>query len=307
MIRIVVVFFHLTILTGCVTSNPVSDFYVDYTGGATIEELSRVFEPPATSPHILSSSDIDQDLLDLQRAGYAPVGYSNFTWAQSPSTTQLMSMATQVRADVVLYNSEYSHTEAGTQTMIGVVPGSSSTTSTSGYVSGSSYGTMSASAYGSSGYAYGTGSYSGYGSGNYYETETTTTDPQLYTYSVPYSRRVNEYAIIFLRRLYPPILGVRFAEIPDELRVELGRNTGAFVWLVIDDSPAFQANIVQGDIIISLDNAGVDSPDHLSRLLGINAGKQVKIGLIRQGVEKEVKVKLNEKSVRPPLEQDTKK
>ncbi len=278
---------------GCATSNPVANFYQDRTIGATPEQLAAFFEPSSTTPRVMVTEDYDGDLLRLGEQGYWVVGISNFTWSGMPTQQQLSKKALEVGADIVLYNSEYSHTEEGVRPVLGVVPGSSTTVSSSGSANLNAYGSASASAYGSGGYAYGTGSYTGHGYGNYYETSTISTPPQFYTYYVPYSARVNQFQVAFLRRGKRPILGIRGMPIPEEMRAALQRNTGVFVWLVQNSTPAFRANLLAGDVIVGIGDRGVSSPEDLSQVLFTHAGQPVDIRFIRNGQEMSVSATLN--------------
>lgn len=282
------------ILCGCVTTNPVSSFYQDMAMGARPEQLASFFEPSAGAPRVITTADHQGDLFRLLEQGYWVIGYSNFTWSGTPRENQLREKALEVGADVVLYRSEYSHTETGVRPMLGVIPGSSTTVSSSGYGNVNTYGSASASAYGSGGYAHGTGSYSGHGYGSYYGTETMSTPPQYYTYNVPYSERINQYQVTFLRKAKPPILGIRFGTIPDDIRTELKRNTGLFIWLVQHDTPAFRANLLPGDILVGIDDCDVAVAQDLGPRLIERAGKEVDVRFLRDGEEHTVPIVLNQ-------------
>ncbi len=43
------------------------------------------------------------------------------------------------------------------------------------------------------------------------------------------------------------------------IRQQLERNTGVFVWIVMNDSPAFNANVLEGDVILKLNDEDVTS------------------------------------------------
>ena len=89
-------------------------------------------------------------------------------------------------------------------------------------------------------------------------------------------------------------LGVQIQPVSKEIADSLGRgdNTkGALVAMVQDDSPAKKAGIKSGDAIISLDGKTVDSPRDLSRkVAGVQPGKQVALGVWRDGKEVSIPV-----------------
>lgn len=280
-------------LAGCATSNPINSYYVSYVPDVTPEVAELILEPPSKSPRVISSSNFVDDIISLRKEGYIAIGASEFTWSRVPTEAQILKKASEVRADMVLYSSKYDHTETGVTTALGVIPGTSSTTTTSGHASAYGSGSYSASAYGSGGYAYGTGSYSGSAHGSYYGSTTTTTDPQLYTYNVPYTAHVYYYGIVFFRKAKPPILGAHNVVLDDETRKSLGRNTGAKVTVVVNNSPAFVSNIMPNDVITQIGQYAVNSPDDLGAALGALAGTNTSLTYIRGGTEYTVGVKLN--------------
>lgn len=289
----------LFLLSGCVTANPLATYY--RTNGINPEVAAVIFEPPSPSPRIIATSDFNTDGKQMLMEGFLPIGSAEFTWSNSPTDAQIIKKAQEVAADVVLFNSKYDHTETGVRTMLGVIPGSSSTTTSSGSANAFGSGSYSASAYGSNGaYAYGSGTYSGSAYGSYYGATTTTTDPQFYTYNVPYSAQVYYYGMVFYRRAKPPILGAHNVVLDEQTRKNLGRNTGALVTAVVNNTPAFRANLMPGDVIIQVGQYQVNSPDDLGMALNELADMQTEVIFIRNGQEQRVPVKLNPKPLMPP-------
>lgn len=80
-------------------------------------------------------------------------------------------------------------------------------------------------------------------------------------------------------------LGVSIQEVTDDLAKEFGApdTHGALVSDVIDDSPASQAGIVQGDIIREYNGKVVKDPTHLRTLVAESApGTKISIGVFRE-------------------------
>jgi membrane-associated protease RseP (regulator of RpoE activity) len=146
------------------------------------------------------------------------------------------------------------------------------------------YGTETANAYGSGGYAYGSGTYSGY--------STTTTPGTFSTQYVPYSRQVFDQGAVFWRRMKPGILGAAVAPIPEAMRSTLQRNTGVLVNIVVLDSPAFRANILEGDVIIQIANKPVETIQQFSDLLPLYAGQKIPVKVIRGNQTLDIDVQL---------------
>ena len=149
----------------------------------------------------------------------------------------------------------------------------------------SEYGTVNANAYGSGGYASGFGTYSG--------SATTTSSGTLNTQYVPYQYNTYRTVASFWQKLKPAIFGVRYSPIPEALRISLQRNTGAYVSAVIQDQPAFKANILAGDIIIQIADTPITNMQETSEPLRVHAGEKIPIKLIRNGQTLEVEAQLN--------------
>jgi len=259
----------VSFLTGCAT-NPYARFYQSYTNQWPVALQQRLL-PPSGEPRILASADLRADGHHLQEQGYAPIGISAFSGGLV-GEQQVMWQAKAVSADVVLYSTQFSHTEAGVMALPSYQAGQTYTTQT--------YGT--ANAYGSGGYAY----------GNYSGTSTTTTPGTFGTQYVPYSRQVYEQGAIFWRRMKPGILGAGLALIPDAMRSSLQRNTGVLVTVVMIDSPAFRANILEGDVIIQFAGKPTDTVQELIDSLPSYVGQKVSVRVIRGGQNLDIDVQL---------------
>ena len=97
----------------------------------------------------------------------------------------------------------------------------------------------------------------------------------------------------FWRQLKPTIFGVRYSPIPEDIRIVAQRNTGAYVSAVIQDSPAFKANILAGDIIIQIADTPITNMQETSEPLRVHAGEKIPIKVIRNGQTLDIDVQLN--------------
>ena len=270
--------FIATFLTGCAT-NPVTQFYQDYTKQMPVA-FKQNFLPPSGDPQLVAVTEIEYlpKVHQYEEQGYLLVGGAAF---QGPAITQsqLIAQAKAVGADIVFFSSELSGTQRGVRPIITYQPGQTYNTSESG--------TVYANAYGSGGYASGFGTYSG--------SATTTSSGTYNAEYVPYQYDVYRTSTAFWRKLKPLVFGARFKPIPDDLRIALQRNTGAYVSAVIQGSPAFKANILDGDLIIQIADKSVADPQELSDYYVAHAGQKVTMKLIRNGQTLDVDVQLNER------------
>ena len=71
---------------------------------------------------------------------------------------------------------------------------------------------------------------------------------------------------------------------------------GALIASLEDDSPAAQAGLLVGDILVELDGTKIEGPDSLRIALGDRAGASVTIAFLRGGVRQQVTATIGSKS-----------
>ncbi|MEO1288197.1 MAG: trypsin-like peptidase domain-containing protein [Chloroflexota bacterium] len=92
-------------------------------------------------------------------------------------------------------------------------------------------------------------------------------------------------------------VGVQPARLPDTITEELDQETGLLVVSVEADSPASQAGLYVGDILVALDDEPVEQLDELLALLaGERVGKSVTVQIVRGGALQDVSVTIGERS-----------
>jgi hypothetical protein len=269
-----------SLLSGCAT-NDFTKFYQDRTAGIPQDTLNRQLQPYSGTTQVFTIGDSNKDMTELMRRGYVLLGESAFEGAGRATADQLREQAKTVGADIVLVRDQYEGAEQATMPLLQYNPGQTSTTYSSG--------TANASVYGSGGSAYGTGNYSG--------TSTTTSPGTFSTTMVPITLHRYSHNALYWRKGKPPVLGVRAANLTDEMRMALKRNTGAVVQLVMYDTPAFRANMFPGDIIVSMDDTPIESAQDFTAKVGDFAGKECKITILREGKETVLAVKMNPKPI----------
>ncbi len=92
-----------------------------------------------------------------------------------------------------------------------------------------------------------------------------------------------------------PWLGASFQPVTSDIAESLGleRPRGALVTAITKGSPAQQAGLVPGDIVLSVNGAAIDHPDALGyRLDTVGVGKVAALALLSRGRERTIEVKL---------------
>lgn len=258
--------FAIAAITGCASG------YKQYYKSAPQEALdladSRRSGPPTAMPAVEranSSANAQEYVKGYMKRSYMLIGQSFFYSGHNESEEAAIQQGRDVRADLILiFNPKY----AGSVTSS--VPISVPTT-TRTYSSGS------ATAYGSSG-----GSVTAYGSGASTTYGTTTN-------YVPVTVDRHDYGALYFVKMRASF-GAVTRELSDTERQALQSNKGAVIDIIIDDSPAFNADLLVGDVIVSVDGVIVSNTKAFYDLLKERSGKRVSLVLLRQGnrIEKQV-------------------
>lgn len=249
------------VLVSC--ANPYSQFYQ----GIPDARVRPNYEPIQAELQIFGTDNFDRDTLGLIRKGYTPVGQSSFSaGSNAVSEAQLRAQATKIGAHVVLVAFKYTHTVSG------AVPLSIPQTTTS-YSSGT------ATAYGSG------GTVNAYGSG-------TTTTYGSQTVMMPYSVARSDFGARYFIKTKAR-LGITAEPVSDEARRRIQTNAGISVQVVTENTPAFAADVLPGDIVLSIGGDSIQSVEHFYQLLDKYQGQKPLFKIIRDGVpiEKQIEIR----------------
>lgn len=250
----------LFVFSGC--ANPYSTFYTDRTGGIDILENPKIIVP-TDKPNLRQGSNIENDGMRMLENGYILLGVSSFN-AGTTNQNLAIQHARKVYADTVIVYSQYTNTLSGSMPL--TVPD----TQTS-YHSGSIYG-------------------SGGGFANYSGSSTTYGTSTTY---MPYHVRRYDYCATFWIKAKPPSLGIHFDNLTDEFRRKVGSNKGVYIIVVVKDSPAFDADLLNGDIIRKCNNIEVTNRSRFIELLNENKGQQIELEIFRDGKTIVKQIQLN--------------
>ncbi|MEE5127614.1 PDZ domain-containing protein [Pseudomonas alliivorans] len=244
-------------MAGCASGY--KEFYIP-SSGATPEEISanRASTPP-TTPLIERSAfgDSDQIVDRYARRGYVIIGESRFNSGERVSEEDALEQGKAVGADMVLVYLP-KHTGSITSSM----PITTPTTSTS-FTSGSAN-------------AYGPG-----GPVTAYGNATTTTYGSTTTY-VPITVNRSDYgAVYFVKGRFR--LGAFVRNLNDLERQLLQTNQGVVVRTIVDDSPAYKADVLLGDMLVAIDGEKIPNEEGFTKMIAARRGQAVRLALIRNG------------------------
>ena len=121
---------------------------------------------------------------------------------------------------------------------------------------------------------------------------------------MPYHRRRYDYVATFWARIRPPIFGAHLRDLTEEQRRTIESNTGVAVYVVVRGTPAFRSDVLEGDIIKQVDGQAVTDFKHFGQVLAANAGKEVKITIIRGSRTLAKHIRLNEQAKPEPAKSD---
>jgi hypothetical protein len=253
----------LACLVGCASSSPVKKFHTpwhSYKAGSP--EFEGKFEPWSGSTRIVSYNE-DSEVIAYLKDGYDIIGSSDFYIGEGYNPTQdILKLGEEIKADLAMWKSSYYDTVNGSSPVFSWVPGTSSTTTTTGNYNSNLTGNSYNSNYGNTSFnAYGTGNYSG-------QSTTTTPGYMAVTGSRSYSVNRNANSIGFLRMSKPGRFGFNAVNLSSEEQQKLGKNHGVKILYVTNGSRFFDADIMDGDVMLEVNGNKVHSGNLLKLLEG---------------------------------------
>jgi hypothetical protein len=260
----------------CEAETSLAEVFEDYLSRSP--DLRKNTQPALESPQILRTSDPDGDGEDLALRGFALVGFAGVE-GSAISLDEIRSRAAAIRAAVVLVHSRAAGVDVEYQAVTRYTRGSP------GYVHTNAHAGVQGRGSGAVGSTPFWWNSSVYGTGN--STSLIVPPGETRTEYVPFSQRRYDTQVMFWRKRRPGPLGLYVSRIPVGMRAKLERNTGVYVLAVEEDSRAFFANVLPGDIVIGIDGEGVRTPDDLSSL----GAKAVLLEVLRQGRRVKIEVR----------------
>lgn len=262
------------LLSGCATeTSGFRDFYVNTT-------LSGVPEMEVYSGNtkVVITGDLESEARNQLRKGYAMIGVSAFR-SSYHSQNKLIYFAKEIESDIVLYSSRYNGTEQIAAPILEYTPSQTQVTENRG--------TVTATIIGDNKIATGTGVYNGVAS--------TTTQPYYTTRVIPVNVDRYNYSAAFFRKIKPQALGIWCVPLSVGYRQKIERNTGVYVTVLIVGSPAYQSNILEGDVILSIGGIPVSTPQEVREVETKLSGQDVEIEIWRNERFRKISTRLKGK------------
>lgn len=106
--------------------------------------------------------------------------------------------------------------------------------------------------------------------------------------------RYNQDAVFMAKRTKKPRFGAVGADLTPDQKKQYGRNTGVLISFTVEESPAFDANILPGDLLIGIGGNNVQNGEHAGHLLDAVSKTADKIifKIIRNNIEKDIELSL---------------
>lgn len=223
---------------GCV-GNGFSQYY----GGQALEQVQAIpgyvaengitvrrtsFESLANEPNAVMNKMFEK--------GYVPVGFASWEGPSGVDDDAAKAQAQKIGASYVVWGTSYSRTDSGVRPVTTYNPGSKSTTYHSGAV------------------------VAGNNSAQYYGQSTTYNSGTYSTNYVPYSVNKFKYLGVFFVKIMPGRLGAKLDDPGEEYKKKFDTSSGAKVVSVMSNGRGARANIMPGDIIMSVNGVPFERP-----------------------------------------------
>ncbi len=101
------------------------------------------------------------------------------------------------------------------------------------------------------------------------------------TMYVPYSNSRHDVLATYWKKIRMPALGIRTRELSSKMKQRIGSNKGMFISAVIDGSPAYNADILEGDILVKINGISTYSDEQIGKAVNLYQGEEVIITLWR--------------------------
>jgi hypothetical protein len=257
----------LVLLALCACANPFRRSYTSSLERWPSGEAGRLLAPEGPAK-IVTSDDMRKDALRMMEGGYLLLGRSVFR-STEVDLKLARKVSEEVGASVILVGRRYATSLTEAVPMSEWIPDREITTTETGVVQG------------------------GPNAGQIWERETTKViEGEFRTQYVPQTTEYYDYAATYWAKSKPPIFGVLVAALDDAARQQLQSNRGVSVRAVITRSPAFQSDVLRGDIITRFADVDILDPDQFFDTVVANQGKQVTVELFRNGEKKTITAQL---------------
>lgn len=247
----------LLMVAGCL--NPYREHYLSTVQKWPAAITERVLTPTG-DPQIVSSTDMKADAHHMLQYGYVLLGKSHFK-SQQVDEGQALDQARQIGAWVVMVSDQYIGTKTVSVPIVNWTPPTTTTTVVDVQRGGD-----------------------GNRPPHDVQKVITQTDPgQMNVNYVPEDVDYYKYAATFWAKTKPSPIGVLVGPLTDAEKQTYQTNLGVVVKVVIEQSPAYMANVLEGDVLTGLAGESITSVDQFYDIVNRNLGKAVSLDIIRNG------------------------
>jgi serine protease Do len=219
---------------------------------------------------LVTSTNMRSDALRMMENGYLLLGRSKFRGEQV-NLKSSEAVAKELGASVVMVEEKFATSETSAVPMSEWIPARIDTVTETWTIT------------------------QGPNAGQVIERQTTQeVQGEFRTTYIPETIDYYDYAATYWARSKPPIFGVLVRAMTDEDRQRAQINRGVVVRAVIKDSPAFAADMLQGDIITQVAGVTITDPDRFFDTVIANTGKQVTVELNRKGEAKTITLQIRD-------------
>jgi S1-C subfamily serine protease len=120
-----------------------------------------------------------------------------------------------------------------------------------------------------------------------------TAEGQFQTTYVPVNTDYYEYSATFWAKVKPSPIGVLVDPLSEDQKKELQSNKGVVVDWVVRGTPAYNADVLKGDILVSLAGEEIQTPEQFFDIVYRHPGETVDLNLIREGQGKTLSLTLS--------------
>jgi hypothetical protein len=215
--------------------------------------------PPSGPPRLVTSEDMESDTQRMRENGYLLLGRSQFQSA-TVDEKQALAQAKTVGAEVVMVNRRFASRVTESVPMTEWIPGQRTDQTEQVVILEEDKKPKVVQ-----------------------RTTTTEVQGEFRTTYVDQSVSYFEFAATYWARMKPPAFGVNVKELSHDAKVELGTNKGVQVRVVLKGSPAYDADLLKDDIILTVNGEDVTDPRGFFALVNKNKGKTVPVTVYRRG------------------------
>lgn len=213
--------------------------------------------PSSEKPRLVETDDIKTENVRQFEKGYVMIGYSKFD-APGQISDLALKEAKMVGADVVLVEKKFSKTLTEIASITNWPPNETTEIREEGRSTGGKEGDKTITR----------------------RTEITTSKGPETVY-VPKQVDYFDHSATYWRKMDRPIFGALVQELSDEQKERLQSNRGLSVKAVMTGSPAYQTDLLKGDIITEINGKPVSGIANFYQDLSTFAGKKITLSVLR--------------------------